>query len=134
MLPRAIRLNNPGNIEKNGIPWEGLASDQPDDRFYKFSAPEYGIRAMCRVLMTYNSKYKIENISQIVTRWAPPHENPTEKYIKNVASWTGFGATEALDFTSAATLAKLAKAITRQEAGAWFYEDNQFLTGAEMAL
>lgn len=130
---RGIRLNNPGNIEK-GLNWKGLADIQPDERFAAFVSPEYGIRAICKVLQTYNTKYKIKTITGIVNRYAPPHENPTARYAKNVSDWTGFGLKEPLDFTSQVTLAKLAKAITRQEQGVIPWEDEVFFEGAGLSL
>lgn len=133
MLPKGIRLNNPGNIEK-GLNWKGLADIQPDDRFAAFISPEYGIRAICRLLMTYNKKYGIDTIAEIVNRYAPPNENPTAAYAKNLATWTGFGQKETLDLKDADTLANLAAAITRQENGVVPWDAKTYLKGAELAL
>lgn len=133
MLPKGLRLNNPGNIEK-GLPWKGLAEVQQDDRFATFSTPEYGIRAMCKVLLTYNTNYGDSCISRIITRYAPPSENPTAEYIKNVSEWTGFNADDDLDFTDPVTLAKLAEAITRQENAMIPWPDETYLAGAKLAL
>jgi len=130
---KGIRLNNPGNIEK-GLNWQGLADIQPDERFCAFVSPEFGIRAICKLLRTYNTKYKLKTITGIINRYAPPNENPTAAYIKNVSTWTGFGAKEALDFDNVVTLAKLAKAITRQENGYAPWDDEVFLEGAKLAL
>lgn len=132
MTPRGIRLNNPGNIEK-GQPWKGLADVQSDSRFCTFIAPEYGIRAICVILKTYNKKYDINTIKAAITRWAPNHENPTDAYISNVAQWTGFTATEKLNFTDPLVLARIAKAITRQENAVVPYTDELFIKGAKMA-
>lgn len=133
MTPKGIRLNNPGNIEK-GLNWKGLADIQPDDRFAAFTSPEYGIRAICRLLLTYNKKYKIKTITGIVNRYAPSHENPTAAYIKNVSEWTGYGPKQSLDLTDIEVLAKLAKAITRQENGLVPWDDKTYLAGAKLAL
>jgi len=133
MIPKGIRLNNPGNIEK-GLNWKGLADIQPDARFAAFTSPEYGIRAICRLLMTYNKKYSIKTITGIVNRYAPPHENPTAAYAKNISTWTGFGLKETLDLKDKTTLAKLAAAITRQENGIVPWDDTTYLKGAELAL
>ena len=133
MTPKGIRLNNPGNIEK-GLNWKGLADIQPDERFAAFISPEYGIRAICKLLMTYNKKYRIKTITGIVSRYAPSHENPTDAYIKNLSLWTGYGAKESLDLTDVIVLAKLAKAITRQENGMVPWDDETYLEGAKLAL
>ena len=54
---RGIRNNNPGNIDRNATKWQGMADKQDDPRFIVFTSPQYGIRAMARVLLTYQSKY-----------------------------------------------------------------------------
>lgn len=131
--PKGIRLNNPGNIEK-GLNWKGLSDIQPDERFCSFISPEYGIRAICKLLLTYNRKYKIKTITGIVNRYAPPHENPTSSYINNLSAWTGFGVKEVLDLSDRGVLAKLAKGITRQENGVVPWEAHTFLKGAELAF
>lgn len=79
MVNRNVRLNNPGNIEK-GIRWNGLSPDQPDARFAKFVTPEYGFRAMARILLTYNKRYRTNTVDGIIGRWAPEHENDTAAY------------------------------------------------------
>lgn len=133
MTPKGIRLNNPGNIEK-GQPWKGLADVQADTRFCTFKDPEWGIRAICVILKTYNKKYKIKTVRGAIQRWAPNHENPTDAYIKNVALWTGFTPADVLDFTDPLVLARIAKAITRQENGIVPYDDELFIKAAKMSF
>jgi hypothetical protein len=133
MQPKGIRLNNPGNIEK-GLKWQGLADIQPDERFCAFISPEYGIRAICKLLLTYSKKYRIKTLTGIVNRYAPPHENPTAAYVKNLSEWTGFGEKEVLDLTDQYVLAQIAKGITRQENGVVPWNDKTFLDGAKLAL
>ena len=132
-LPKGIRLNNPGNIEK-GLNWKGLADVQADSRFATFESPEYGIRAIAKLLRTYNKKYGIDTIKDIITRWAPTHENPTASYISNVAKWTGFSATEHLNMQDPMILARIAKAICRQENGIVPWDDETFIKGAKLAF
>ena len=76
--PRGVRNNNPGNIIA-GDTWLGRTGT--DGKYVKFKAPEYGIRAMGRVIRTYRKQHKINTISSIIKRWAPPSENKTQKYI-----------------------------------------------------
>lgn len=133
MLPKGIRLNNPGNIER-GLLWKGLSDIQSDDRFCSFVSPEYGIRAICKLMGTYNKNYNANTITKIVTRYAPPNENPTDSYIKNVSLWSGFPADEELDFTDPLVLAKLAEAITRQENGIIPWPEETYIEGAKLAL
>ena len=90
--PRGIRLNNPGNIRKSSIKWDGLCKDQSgDDEFAQFQTPVWGIRAMCKVLLTYQKKHGLKTIRAMISRWAPPFENDTESYIDHVASKVGVG-------------------------------------------
>jgi len=79
LMPRGIRNNNPGNIEDNGIDWRGHRGS--DGRFIIFDKPEHGIRAIARILNTYQTKYGINTVEGIISRWAPPHENNTDAYI-----------------------------------------------------
>jgi len=91
MKTRGLRNNNPGNIEK-GDNWRGMASEQTDSRFITFVKPEYGIRAMARIIKNYKKKYNVNTIYKIIERWAPPIENDTENYAAFVAKQVGVSA------------------------------------------
>ena len=96
-MSRGIRNNNPGNI-RHGIDWDGLNEDQSkDEEFSQFSTPEYGIRAMFKILKTYDNKYNLNTIEGIINRWAPPIENDTESYIDFVSSKVEKDRSEVLD-------------------------------------
>lgn len=131
--PKGIRLNNPGNIER-GEPWKGLAEVQGDPRFCTFTLPEFGIRAICKILRSYNTKYKITTIRGIINRWAPSHENPTEAYINNVANWSGIGANATIDFTSEDSLTSIIAGIIRQENGVQPYPMDTIKAGVKLGL
>ena len=51
--PLGIRHNNPGNLVKTDVPWEGKVSN-PTGRFEKFDTPHNGIRALARNLAYYS--------------------------------------------------------------------------------
>ena len=125
-LPLGIRNNNPLNIRKvQGQRWQGeISSHRGEDgrglSFCKFESLEYGIRAAFVLLRTYSIKYKANCIQDIVTRWAPPSENDTDAYIKNVCLWTGFGGLQRLKEED---WPKLIRAMARQECGAVLSED-----------
>ncbi|NCO44923.1 MAG: structural protein, partial [Vibrio sp.] len=68
-------------IEDNGTKWRGRMGN--DGRFIIFDKPEHGIRAIARILNTYQDKYGINTLEGIILRWAPPHENDTDSYIKH---------------------------------------------------
>jgi hypothetical protein len=114
---RGLRLNNPGNIE-HGSNWQGLAADQPDPRFCKFVDMAHGLRAMAIILRdTYQGKLGLNNVHDIITRWAPPSDNDTAAYIASVAGRMGVGEYDGLNLYDADTLASLMAAMTRQEQG-----------------
>lgn len=133
MTTKGIRLHNPGNIER-GQKWQGLSDVQADPRFCSFTDPEFGIRAICKILLTYQTKYKINTIEGMINRWAPAHENPTAAYVSNVAKWSGFAAKAKLDLKNSETLSKIVKAIIRQENGIQPYPDALISTGVLLAL
>lgn len=125
--PRGIRNNNPGNIEK-GVAWNGMADEQPDARYITFKTPEYGIRAMARILRTYREKYGLKAVDQIINRWAPPSENPTLKYVEFVSDRLGVLPFAPLSFTDA-QVANLIAAIIKFENGDQPYTVVQILDG-----
>ncbi|NSY32302.1 virion protein [Pseudoalteromonas sp. JC28] len=91
---RGIRNNNPLNIEA-GENWVGLVGN--DGRFAIFETAEHGIRAAARILRTYAHKYDIRNVSDIISRWAPPNENDTAGYIAFVSSRANVDSNKTLD-------------------------------------
>ena len=86
IIDRGLRNNNPGNLERNGITWQGLSKNQTDSRFCQFDSMVYGCRSLIKTLMTYVNKRKCRTIRDIINRWAPPVENNTEAYIKFVSN------------------------------------------------
>jgi len=115
MTPRGIRNCNPLNIRRvAGTNWKGQCAEQTDKEFVQFEFAEWGIRAALCILRTYRNKYKAVCIRDIVSRWAPPTENNTERYIHNVCLWTGFGGLQRL---TEKDWPKLVRAMARQECG-----------------
>lgn len=126
-MTRGLRNNNPLNIRRvPGQHWKGQEppSNSPlkgeDREFVQFSSVEYGIRAAFVLLRTYSRKYKLNCIRDIITRWAPPSENDTERYIKNVCLWTGYGGNERLTEDQ---WPRLVQAMGQIECGALLSED-----------
>lgn len=80
---KEFRRNNPMNLrysEHNN--WIGQT--EPTNGFCNFTSVEYGFRAAYITLKNYGQR-GYNTIRKIVTRWAPPAENPTQTYIKYVA-------------------------------------------------
>lgn len=112
--PRGIRNNNPGNIVRSGVSWVGMSPDQSSDpRFIVFSAPEYGIRAMARVLRNYIGN-GYNTVQEIINRWAPPIENDTGAYVRAVAQHLGLEPNAPVDTTH---IPAMIEAIIKHENG-----------------
>lgn len=133
MLPRGIRNHNPGNIER-GAPWQGLAADQSSDpRFAVFSHQKWGIRAIARVLVTYQDKHGIRTVRRILDRWAPSTENDTTAYIRHVAARLGVKPSTTIDVHDYATMRPLVEAIIKHENGTQPYSPAEIDEGLRLA-
>ncbi len=134
-MPRGIRNHNPGNIEQ-GDDWQGLAtSDQMtpfqkrENRFCVFQEPHWGLRALARVLRNYQSKHGLRTVRGMISRWAPPSENPTAAYVEAVSRAMGIGAGQTFDFGERAIGPSMIKAIIKHENGQQPYSDDQIRRG-----
>ncbi|MGG2488348.1 structural protein [Pseudomonas aeruginosa] len=116
--PRGIRNFNPGNIRHaKGTRWQGMSANQNDSAFVQFTGPQWGIRAIARTLITYQDKHALRTIRQIISRWAPPSENNTEIYIRQVAARVGVAPDARIDVYDYRTMRTLVEAIVRHENG-----------------
>ena len=136
MLPRGIRNHNPLNIRRTGKDkWQGLAEVQTDSAFCQFKSLEWGWRAAFYLLTrTYYHTYRLYTIRAIISRWAPPNENHTAKYIENVSRLTGIGYDEPLGIPSQqpARWLLLGAAMAIQENGTTSMDWFAMLKGWEM--
>jgi len=146
-LPRGIRNNNPGNIERDGTRWQGMAARQTDGRFVVFTDAVWGIRAIARILITYQDRRRaadgsrIDTVRKFISRWAPPVENNTDAYARSVANALGVGVDDPdLDVYDYKTMHGLVGAIIRFEngspphhaSGLW-YQDYDIQEGLRLA-
>lgn len=131
-LPRGIRMNNPGNI-RIGDKWQGLMppdqmspAQKREKEFCVFAEPKWGIRALCRLLIAYKDKHKLDTVAKIINRWAPPKgKSPTKGaytqntagYIAHVCALTGFGPDETIDVYRFDVMRPLVSAIMKHENG-----------------
>lgn len=148
-LPLGARLHNPGNIERvAGVIWQGQHETQPHPRFVRFTAPEWGIRAICRVLITYQDKRQaadgsaIDTVREIVERWAPPGENDTDAYVASAAQRLAqvvdptagdLVAGQQIDVTDYATMRGMVEAIIHHENGFVPYDEATIVKGIVLA-
>ncbi|HEY6093821.1 MAG TPA: structural protein [Gallionellaceae bacterium] len=131
LTPRGIRNNNPGNIRLSGTTWQGMAPQQTDGSFIQFISPEYGIRAISKILDSYSTKYNLNTIRGIITRWAPPNENDTDAYVEAVADAVGVDPDVRLEVSRAKP--QIIAAIIQHENGQQPYNLAQIDSGVRMA-
>ena len=109
--------NNPLNIRAGKSKWLGQVLPQRgsgEGAFCHFQSMEYGIRAAFCLLRTYATKYRLNCVKDIITRWAPPSENDTQNYIRHVCVLTGFGGNQRL---TEKDWPRLVKAMAKMESG-----------------
>lgn len=120
-LPRGIRNNNPLNIVK-GNSWKGERANQTDKRFEEFESMAMGLRAGFILLRNYiegtkTRPTKFNTIRKIVSRWAPPSENHTQRYIESVCKWTGLLPDEVIRFRERKKMVAIVQAMAKMECG-----------------
>jgi hypothetical protein len=137
---RGYRNKNPGNIDFNPAnAWEGQTGrgdhwlPVAQQRFAEFDTHEHGIRALARLLLTYQTRHGLNTVRQIIHRWAPPVENDSGAYVTAVARALSMGRDAPLDLQSYAVMRPLVEAIIRHELGGQPYTDAQLDRGLEMA-
>lgn len=129
-VARGIRNNNPGNIRHaNGTKWAGSSPQQTDPNFVQFTSPEFGIRAIAKVLTSYLGK-GVNTIEKMVARWAPSSENDTESYIRQVAKTTGIQRNEPV---TAKDFPLIVAAIIRHENGTQPYPMETIAKGVSLS-
>lgn len=117
MRPRGLRNNNPGNIRKGNVVYQGEIVPSKDDAFRQFTTMAYGYRAMFVLLHTYQRKYGLDTIASIISRYAPSVENHTEAYISAVAEASGVPATSHITTTNADVMVPIVVAMSKVENG-----------------
>lgn len=126
---------NPGNIDRNATHWQGMCSDQSgDSRFVVFSNAEDGIRALCKVLLSYYRQHGLNTVRSIINRWAPSVENNSAAYINAVARSLTVSPDAIIDVGKPETLEMLARAIITHENGRCIYDDATIVKAVDRAL
>ena len=132
MIARGIRNNNPGNI-RHGDKWQGLAEAQMDKAFCVFKSPEWGIRALVKILRNYQTKHGLKTVESIINRFAPEVENNTASYILSVCQVLDVKPRDVIDVREPGIMINLLKAIIRHENGVQPYSDEVLKQGIELA-
>ena len=129
-------LNNPGNVEKRRDRRPGEV-DSPHERWAKFATPQDGLREMADAIRQIadvklagaGKDFTIRNFAEV---YAPRRnrkgekENDTDKYIRDVSSYSGLDADAPLA-RDVDSMAKLLRTVVRFESGyphsQWFTDD-----------
>lgn len=116
---RGLRNNNPFNLVKTAIKWQGKVTGT-DSRFETFATVQQGIRAGVLDIVGDIGAKKLDTIGKLINVFAPPHENDTTAYINYVAQITGKAPNDSLiqgGKIDSILLAKLVTAIINKENG-----------------
>lgn len=136
-VTRGIRNCNPGNIDHNAANnWQGELPVDPklEKRFCRFDEPENGIRALCKLLLTYQRKYGLDTVSKLISRWAPNVENDTAAYISAVAASARVSPTDVINLKDRKIMAGIVKAIIKHENAGYEYQDGVLYEGVTRGL
>ena len=130
-LPRGVKNNNPGNIRiAPGVHWQGQSDIQTDGAFVQFDDPLYGIRAIARIMHSYE-RLGIRTIHDAINRWAPPNENNSAAYVDAVCDDCHLHPYDTVSLES--VLPELIAAIIKHENGIQPYTQDQIQQGIALA-
>jgi hypothetical protein len=87
-----------------------------DKEFKTFASMTYGYRAAFLTLATYLSR-GWNTIEKIISHWAPPTENNTEEYIKNVEKRSNVPRNQILTANNGVEYIKIVEAMSFIENG-----------------
>ncbi|MFR72305.1 hypothetical protein EEO77_18375 [Salmonella enterica] len=107
----ADRFNNPVNL-RYAAGYETASTR--NGKFAVFPSLDEGVLAAAKQLQIYGTK-GINNIHNIISKWAPSNENNTKAYIGHVVNATGRSEFEKLNLNDTRTLAKLITAMSVKE-------------------
>lgn len=109
-IPKTSRLayvnNNPGNLRFAGQ----AGATRGEGGFARFSSPQAGYEALERQVALDASRGL--TLQQFISKYAPPSENDTQLYVRQVASSLGASPSSKL---SQLDLSKLARAVAKKE-------------------
>ena len=116
-MSRGISNCNPGNIRHSSVFYQGEVQPSKDRAFKQFRSMAWGYRAMFVLLDTYRRRYGLRTLREMISRYAPPSENHTERYIEAVSDWTGIDPDEPLNTRSRRDMVPVVAAMSRVENG-----------------
>lgn len=130
-LDRGLRNHNPGNLEGN-TPWQGAAGH--DGPYIIFDTDADGLRALAINILNQQRLHKLNTVTQIIEKFAPPSENNTLAYIDAVCKHVGCKPAEVLDLDDPTILARFVQAVVAHENSGYAYAVNDVITAVSAAL
>lgn len=116
-LPRGLRNCNPGNIRRSSVRYDGEVTPSQDAAFKQFVTMAYGYRAIFALLYTYQHRYRLDTIAQMLGRYAPTNENDTSAYIAAVAEGSGVSPNGRITTTNGDVMVPIVAAMSFVENG-----------------
>ena len=133
--PRGLRNRNPGNIRYvYGITSTYQGCTGSDGAFCVFDTDHHGIRALCKLLLTYQDKHDLKTVRGCIDRWAPPSENDTGAYVDAVSHALNVAPDDEIDLHRDFVMVGMATAIIAHENGQQPYAPGEILSAAQEAL
>jgi hypothetical protein len=136
---RGLRNNNPFNMVKTSIAWQGKVNGN-DPRFETFATVEQGIRAGIIDIVGDMAKKGQNTLTKLFEAFAPRFENDTTAYINYVSQVSGIAPNAPLltnNQIDAGSLAKIVQGIINKENGteaAKVITPQILLSGVNMAV
>jgi hypothetical protein len=136
---RGLRNNNPFNMVKTSIAWQGKVIGN-DPRFETFATVEHGIRAGIIDIVGDMAKKGQNTLTKLFEAFAPRFENDTTAYINYVSQVSGIAPNAPLltnNQIDAGSLAKIVQGIINKENGteaAKVITPQILLSGVNMAV
>jgi hypothetical protein len=101
--PAGIRNNNPGAM-------------MPGGKLAQYPDMQTGLAALDGNLASYG-KQGVNTVAGVISKWAPPNENDTQAYIKDVSQRLGIPPNQKIDLTNPLQRQALSTAIALHENG-----------------
>jgi hypothetical protein len=101
--PAPVRNNNPGAM-------------MPGGKLAQYPDMQTGLTALDNNLQSYG-KQGVNTVAGVISKWAPPNENDTQAYIKDVSQRLGIPANQKIDLTNPLQRQALSTAIALHENG-----------------
>src|SRR6185437_6535945 len=101
--PAPVRNNNPGAM-------------MPGGKLAQYPDMQTGLQALDQNLASYG-KQGVNTIAGVISKWAPPNENDTQAYIKDVSQRLGIPPGQKIDLSNPLQRQALSTAISLHENG-----------------